>query len=150
MTTQSLPTRKFDVVIVGAGGSGMRASLQLSLAGLNVALVNLRSFGPLQICVVVKVPVFSIVGGLMWMPSFASSRTALPWGRGVDAAAEACFSWASRLARASMTTAPPTAPVTSTSAPTTTPAKIHAGDDAGLASRRVGATGSPGGGAEAA
>ena len=32
--------RKFDVVIVGAGGSGMRASLQLSLAGLNVAVLS--------------------------------------------------------------------------------------------------------------
>ena len=33
-------TRKFDVVIVGAGGSGMRASLQLALAGLNVAVLS--------------------------------------------------------------------------------------------------------------
>ena len=40
MTATSLPTRKFDVVIVGAGGSGMRASLQLSLAGLNVAVLS--------------------------------------------------------------------------------------------------------------
>src|SRR5574343_213153 len=38
--TASLPKRKFDVVIVGAGGSGMRASLQLSLAGLNVAVLS--------------------------------------------------------------------------------------------------------------
>ena len=38
--TATLPTRKFDVVIVGAGGSGMRASLQLSLAGLNVAVLS--------------------------------------------------------------------------------------------------------------
>lgn len=36
----SIPTRKFDVVIVGAGGSGMRASLQLALAGLNVAVLS--------------------------------------------------------------------------------------------------------------
>lgn len=36
----NLPQRKFDVVIVGAGGSGMRASLQLSLAGLNVAVLS--------------------------------------------------------------------------------------------------------------
>jgi succinate dehydrogenase / fumarate reductase flavoprotein subunit len=35
-----LPTRKFDVVIVGAGGSGMRASLQLARAGLNVAVLS--------------------------------------------------------------------------------------------------------------
>ncbi|MBV8125581.1 MAG: succinate dehydrogenase flavoprotein subunit [Pelomonas sp.] len=36
----TLAKRKFDVVIVGAGGSGMRASLQLSLAGLNVAVLS--------------------------------------------------------------------------------------------------------------
>jgi succinate dehydrogenase / fumarate reductase flavoprotein subunit len=36
----SLPRRKFDVVIVGAGGSGMRASLQLAQAGLNVAVLT--------------------------------------------------------------------------------------------------------------
>jgi succinate dehydrogenase / fumarate reductase flavoprotein subunit len=35
-----LARRKFDVVIVGAGGSGMRASLQLSRAGLNVAVLS--------------------------------------------------------------------------------------------------------------
>jgi len=35
-----LPKRSFDVVIVGAGGSGMRASLQLALAGLNVAVLS--------------------------------------------------------------------------------------------------------------
>ncbi|MEZ5697963.1 MAG: succinate dehydrogenase flavoprotein subunit [Nitrosomonas sp.] len=32
--------RKFDVVIVGAGGAGMRAALQLSEAGLKVAVVS--------------------------------------------------------------------------------------------------------------
>jgi succinate dehydrogenase / fumarate reductase flavoprotein subunit len=32
--------RKYDVVIVGAGGSGMRASLQLARAGLNVAVLT--------------------------------------------------------------------------------------------------------------
>jgi succinate dehydrogenase / fumarate reductase flavoprotein subunit len=36
----TLSKRKFDVVIVGAGGSGMRASLQLALAGLNVAVLS--------------------------------------------------------------------------------------------------------------
>lgn len=42
MTTmmQNLPRRKFDVVIVGAGGSGMRASLQLARAGLKVAEIG--------------------------------------------------------------------------------------------------------------
>ena len=37
---QSIPSRRFDAVIVGAGGSGMRASLQLSEAGLNVAVLS--------------------------------------------------------------------------------------------------------------
>ena len=36
----AIPRRKFDVVIVGAGGSGMRASLQLARAGLNVAVLS--------------------------------------------------------------------------------------------------------------
>ncbi len=35
-----ISTRKFDVVIIGAGGSGMRASLQLAKAGLNVAVLS--------------------------------------------------------------------------------------------------------------
>ena len=39
-TTASLPKRKFEVVIVGAGGFGMRASLQLARAGLNVAVLS--------------------------------------------------------------------------------------------------------------
>lgn len=38
--TSNLPRRRFDVVIVGAGGSGMRASLQLARAGLNVAVLS--------------------------------------------------------------------------------------------------------------
>ncbi|MGZ8259733.1 MAG: succinate dehydrogenase flavoprotein subunit [Caldimonas sp.] len=38
--TSAVPTRRFDVVIVGAGGSGMQASLRLSLAGLNVAVLT--------------------------------------------------------------------------------------------------------------
>jgi len=37
---QSIPVRRFDAVIVGAGGSGMRASLQLAEAGLNVAVLS--------------------------------------------------------------------------------------------------------------
>jgi succinate dehydrogenase / fumarate reductase flavoprotein subunit len=40
MALGSLSRRKFDVVIVGAGGSGMRASLQLARAGLNVAVLT--------------------------------------------------------------------------------------------------------------
>jgi len=39
-SSHSIPRRKFDVVIVGAGGSGMRASLQLARAGLNVAVLS--------------------------------------------------------------------------------------------------------------
>ncbi len=36
----AVPRRRFDVVIVGAGGAGMRASLQLAEAGLNVAVLS--------------------------------------------------------------------------------------------------------------
>ncbi|MDF1483863.1 succinate dehydrogenase flavoprotein subunit [Ramlibacter sp. H39-3-26] len=39
-TQANISKRKFDVIIVGAGGSGMRASLQLSRAGLNVAVLS--------------------------------------------------------------------------------------------------------------
>jgi len=39
-TKKDIAVRKFDVVIVGAGGSGMRASLELSRAGLNVACLS--------------------------------------------------------------------------------------------------------------
>jgi succinate dehydrogenase / fumarate reductase, flavoprotein subunit len=39
-TSNNITRRKFDVVIVGAGGSGMRASLQLARAGLNVAVLS--------------------------------------------------------------------------------------------------------------
>ncbi len=39
-SSHSIPRRKFDVVIVGAGGSGMRASLQLARAGLNVVVLS--------------------------------------------------------------------------------------------------------------
>ena len=36
----AIVTRKFDAVIVGAGGSGMRAALQLAEAGLKVAVLS--------------------------------------------------------------------------------------------------------------
>jgi succinate dehydrogenase / fumarate reductase flavoprotein subunit len=36
----SLQVRKFDAVIVGAGGSGLRAALELSTAGLKVAVLS--------------------------------------------------------------------------------------------------------------
>ena len=36
----TLPVRRFDAVIVGAGGSGMRASLELAYAGLRVAVLS--------------------------------------------------------------------------------------------------------------
>jgi succinate dehydrogenase / fumarate reductase flavoprotein subunit len=35
-----LPLRKFDAIVIGAGGSGMRASLQLAEAGLSVAVLS--------------------------------------------------------------------------------------------------------------
>jgi succinate dehydrogenase / fumarate reductase flavoprotein subunit len=40
MATSKPTTRRFDVVIVGAGGSGMQASLRLAQAGLNVAVLS--------------------------------------------------------------------------------------------------------------
>jgi len=40
IASSSVPTRRFDVVIVGAGGSGMQASLRLARAGLNVAVLS--------------------------------------------------------------------------------------------------------------
>ncbi|HXN15952.1 MAG TPA: succinate dehydrogenase flavoprotein subunit [Usitatibacter sp.] len=36
----TLPVRKFDAVIVGAGGSGLRAALELSMGGLRVAVLT--------------------------------------------------------------------------------------------------------------
>ena len=39
-SSKALTRRRFDVVIIGAGGSGMRASLQLARAGLNVAVLS--------------------------------------------------------------------------------------------------------------
>jgi len=36
----SLPTRRFDALVVGAGGAGMRASLQLAEAGMSVAVLS--------------------------------------------------------------------------------------------------------------
>ena len=37
---KSLPRRQFDVVVVGAGGAGMRCSLELAQAGLSVAVLS--------------------------------------------------------------------------------------------------------------
>src|SRR5262249_62361972 len=39
VSAPKLPVRKFDAIVVGAGGSGMRASLQLAEAGLSVAVL---------------------------------------------------------------------------------------------------------------
>jgi succinate dehydrogenase / fumarate reductase, flavoprotein subunit len=36
----TLPVRKFDALIIGAGGAGMRASLQLAEAGMSVAVLS--------------------------------------------------------------------------------------------------------------
>ena len=37
---QDLPIRDFDAIIIGGGGSGMRASLQLAESGLNTAVIS--------------------------------------------------------------------------------------------------------------
>ncbi len=39
-TSKDIANRRFDVVIIGAGGSGMQASLRLARAGLNVAVLS--------------------------------------------------------------------------------------------------------------
>ncbi len=36
----SLPVRRFDAIVVGAGGSGMRAALELARANLKVAVLS--------------------------------------------------------------------------------------------------------------
>ncbi len=36
----TIPVKEFDAVIVGAGGAGMRAALQLANSGLKVALLS--------------------------------------------------------------------------------------------------------------
>ncbi len=40
MSTSSIAVRKFDAVIVGAGGAGLRAAIQLSEAGLKTAVLS--------------------------------------------------------------------------------------------------------------
>jgi succinate dehydrogenase / fumarate reductase flavoprotein subunit len=40
MAASKVARRRFDAVIVGAGGSGMRCSLQLANAGMNVAVLS--------------------------------------------------------------------------------------------------------------
>ena len=39
-TISNIQTLTFDAVIVGGGGSGMRASLQLARGGMNVAVLT--------------------------------------------------------------------------------------------------------------
>ena len=40
MASRNIPTRQFDAVVVGAGGSGLRAALQLAEANLKVAVLS--------------------------------------------------------------------------------------------------------------
>lgn len=40
LTSANIPRRHFDAVVVGAGGAGMRCSLQLAQAGLKVAVLS--------------------------------------------------------------------------------------------------------------
>ncbi len=40
MKMSSIPVRKFDAIIVGAGGAGLRAALQLSEAGMKTAVLS--------------------------------------------------------------------------------------------------------------
>ena len=40
MSKLNIPVRKFDAVIVGAGGAGLRAAIQLSESGLKTAVLS--------------------------------------------------------------------------------------------------------------
>jgi succinate dehydrogenase / fumarate reductase flavoprotein subunit len=44
----SIPVLKFDAVIVGAGGAGLRSAIQLSEAGLKTAVLS-KVFRPARI-----------------------------------------------------------------------------------------------------
>ncbi len=37
---ENLPVRRFDAIVVGAGGSGMRAALELARGNLKVAVLS--------------------------------------------------------------------------------------------------------------
>ena len=37
----NLPVREFDAVVIGAGGAGMRAALQISQAGQSLSLIHI-------------------------------------------------------------------------------------------------------------
>ena len=73
-TKEQITTRKFDVVIVGAGGSGMRASLQLARAGLSVAVLS-KVFPTRSHTVAAQ-------GGIGFVPAFVVKLAALAliWG----------------------------------------------------------------------
>ena len=45
---KSLPRRQFDVVVVGAGGAGLRCSLQLAQAGLSLGQADVGDQQPGQ------------------------------------------------------------------------------------------------------
>ena len=41
INAKDLPVMEFDGIIVGGGGAGMRASLQLAESGLNLSLIHI-------------------------------------------------------------------------------------------------------------
>lgn len=57
----SFPVRKFDAVIVGGGGAGLRAALQLSKSGLNTAVLS-KVFPTRSHTVAAQGGIFRLVG----------------------------------------------------------------------------------------
>ncbi len=79
--TANLPKRKFDVVIVGAGGSGMRASLQLARRRPGAVLDQHRMAGIDERAYALgreRHAVFVILGFLRYADFHARSRVNAP------------------------------------------------------------------------
>jgi succinate dehydrogenase / fumarate reductase flavoprotein subunit len=73
----SLPRCRFDVVIVGAGGSGMRASLQLARAGLSVAVLS-KVFPTRSHTVAAQGAIGASLGNMSGKGGHSESSTRLP------------------------------------------------------------------------
>ena len=65
-----VPVRKFDAIVIGAGGSGMRASLQLAEAGLSVAVLS-KVFPTRSHTVAAQGGIGAALGNMRPRPAFA-------------------------------------------------------------------------------
>ena len=85
-TNANITRRKFDVVIVGAGGSGMRAALELSRAGLNVASLS-KVFPTRSHTVAAQGGVSASLGNMSednWHYHFYDTINGMPFDRNPD------------------------------------------------------------------